>query len=100
MYVDSKGNLYVANYSAPSVTIYHPGATTPSLTLTQGLTSVFGVAVDASSNVWVTNPSNPPGILVYPPGQTSPSMTITGPLVNSPGQDLFDATGNLLVQRL
>jgi hypothetical protein len=95
MTVDQKGTLYVANDTTPFVTIYPAGATTPSLTLTQGLSGAFGAAADASGNVWVTNPANPPEILVYPAGQSTPSTTITGPLVNHPGQDFFDAAGNL-----
>jgi len=94
--VDQNGNLYVANnQGTPSVTIYPPGTITPSLTLTQGLTNPFSAAADSSGNVWVSNNTNPPEILVYPAGQNVPSTTITGPLVKSPGQDFFDAAGNL-----
>jgi streptogramin lyase len=94
--VDSSGNLYVVNRSSQgSVTIYPPGETSPSLTLSKDLTYPEGVAVDASGNVWVTNRGSTPGIAVFPPGSTTPSAYITGNLIRYPLEDFFDQHGNL-----
>lgn len=98
MAIDAAGNLYVANYYGGDVTIYPPGSTAPSVTLSQGLTTPNGLAVDTNGDLYVGNKGNPPSILVYPPGQTSPSQTITSPLIQNPGQLFFDASRNLYFQ--
>src|SRR5262249_7043478 len=85
--------LYVANASG-TVTLYPPGATSPSLTLTKGLTNPIGAATDARGNVWVTNRGRVPSILVYPPGQTAPAETITSALIQYPAELAFDSAGN------
>jgi DNA-binding beta-propeller fold protein YncE len=95
LFVDSAGYLYVAN-SQGNVTIYAPGATSPSLTLAQGLTFPQSAAVDANGNVFVSN-RNPPEVVVYPPGQTSPSEIISESLLQVPTELAFDAGGNLYV---
>jgi len=95
--VDDLGNLYVVNrVISGSVAVYAPGATSPSLVLTQDLTYPQGVAVDGSGDVWVTNRSNSgPGIAVFPPGQNTPMAYITGNLIRYPLEDVFDQEGNL-----
>ncbi len=97
--VDSQGTLYAPNYNegnpGGTVTIYPAGATSPSLTLSQGLSVPIDVAVDASGNVYVMNRGTSPNIVVFPPGQTTPTETITSSLIQSPNQMVFDSAQNL-----
>ena len=93
--LDAAGTLYVANRAGGNVTIYPAGATSPSLTLTQGLTQPISPATDNQGNVWVTNVGSPSSIVVYPPGQTTPSTTITDKLIQIPRQLTFDGRGDL-----
>ena len=94
--LDASGSLYVSNTNGGNVTIYPPGATTPSLTLS-GLTSPACATVDAQGNVWVSNHGTPSSIVVYPPGVATPSQTITdAALIKSPEQLAFDADGNAI----
>jgi hypothetical protein len=93
--LDSAGTLYVANRAGATVTIYPAGSTSPSLTLSQGLTQPISPATDTAGNVWVTNVGSPSSIVVYPPGQTTPSTTITDKLIQIPRQLTFDKSGNL-----
>jgi len=93
--LDAQGTLYVANYLGVTVTVYPPGQTTPSLTLSNDIALPVGVGVDANRNVYVTNGGGSPSILVYPPGQTTPSATITSPLFVAPNAILIDPHGNL-----
>jgi streptogramin lyase len=78
--VDASGNLYVANTGNATVTIYPPGGSTPSLTLSQDLPVPAAVAVDSKGDVWVSNEEGGyTGSLVeFPAGQTIPSTVITG----------------------
>jgi len=93
--VDAKGALYATNYdngnAGGGVSIYPPGATSPSLTLSQGLSVPLDVAVDDIGNVWVVNRGSAPSIVVYPPGQTTPSQVITSSLIQVPTQIIFDS---------
>jgi serine/threonine-protein kinase len=93
--LDGAGNLYVANQGGGTVTIYAPGETLPSLTLSQGLTEPVDSAIDANGDVYVSNRATTPSIVVYPQGQTVPSATITSSLIQIPTAVIFDATGNL-----
>jgi hypothetical protein len=96
MAVDKSGYLYVANQGTPgNVTIYPPGKTSPSLTLSQDLTTPQGVAVNSTGDVYVMNRGNTPGIAVYPAGSSQPSGYITSNLIQNPIQDFFDGAGNL-----
>jgi hypothetical protein len=73
---DTSGNLYVANLH--SVTIYPPGATSPSTTITNGVSYASDVAVDYGGNIYVTNNGGDSGqqwINFYPAGATAPSYT-------------------------
>jgi hypothetical protein len=71
---DSKGNLYVANLSGHTITVYQPGTTSPSLTLTE---SDGPLDVAVASNGYVYAGDEGGGIDVYPPGATSPSTRLT-----------------------
>ncbi len=71
---DKKGNLYVSNLSGGTVTVYKPGGTSPSLTLTES-DGPDDVAVGSNGYVYAGDDGG--GIDVYPPGATSPSSRLT-----------------------
>jgi hypothetical protein len=71
---DKKGNLYVSNLSGGTVTVYPPGQTSPSLTLTES-SGPDDVAV--AKNGYVLAGDVGGGVDVYPPGQTSPTARLT-----------------------
>lgn len=75
-FIDSKENLYVANLSGNSVTVYAKGKTTPSKTYTTGLSEPVGVAVGKDGTVYVSEFA-PGQVVEYDKGATSPSRTIT-----------------------
>jgi sugar lactone lactonase YvrE len=74
--IDRKGNLYVTNTSANTVTEYAPGSLTPSFTYSAGLGNPAGVATDAQANVYVTSLS-PSSLEVFPQASNTPSRKIT-----------------------
>jgi hypothetical protein len=92
--VDASGQVYVANESG-TVTIYPPGKTSPSLTLSEDLSQPQSVAVDANGKVYVCDRGNSPAIVVFPPGESTPSQVITNDLIQIPDQVQFDAAGDL-----
>jgi hypothetical protein len=75
MAVDSKGNVYSAN--SWNVSMYPPGATTPSATINTGANDV---AVDGADNVYVSDPSANT-VTEYTPGGASVVRTISLPAV-------------------
>jgi sugar lactone lactonase YvrE len=92
--VDAKGNLYVTNTSANTVTEYAPGTTTPAFTYSSGLGDPAGVAVDGKENVYVTTLS-PASVEVFPQGSNSPSQRMTD--TPYPIDVAIDASGNAYV---
>ena len=74
---DKNGNLYVANGLGNNVSIFFPGATSPSQTFTGALTNPLSnptsLAFDASGNLYVTNDA----------GTTVNEYTTVPPSVNS-----------------
>jgi NHL repeat len=78
--VDSVGNLYVANTGNSTVTVYAPGATTPSTIYTEGISSPSNVAVGKDGTVYVANlggGSSGGSVTEYLAGTTAPSLTVT-----------------------
>ena len=75
-----------------------PASNQPPSTLT-GLDAPYGLAFDASGNLYVANygPSSDPGttVSVFSPGSATPTDAITG--LSSPQTLAFDASGNLYV---
>jgi len=74
---DKSGNLYVANYSVNTVTVYAPNSSTPKTTITNGLNGPWDVKVDGFGNVYVANNplSGTAYIAEYLAGASSPSTT-------------------------
>ena len=72
---DRHRNLYVANQNG-TITVYPPGATTPSLTLTDS-DGPLDVAVGRNGYVYAGDLKG--GINVYPPGATSPIRRLRSP---------------------
>ena len=95
--IDKAGTAYVANSNNDTVTLYHAGHASPSLTLRQGLTRPTAVAVDSRGNVWVSNElgSFTGSVVEFPAGSTKPSMII--PHLNPYGIAL-DSADNLYVE--
>ncbi len=92
--VDDKGNLYVTNTSANTVTEYARGSLKRSFTYSAGLTNPAGVAIDRRQNVYVTSLS-PASVEVFPQTTNAPSLKITD--VPYPIDVAVDAPGNVYV---
>jgi sugar lactone lactonase YvrE len=113
--VDGSGNIYVSDTTG-SIFIY-PGATyqvpgtyataTPSKTINgpaTGLSTVTGIALDSTNNIWVANSGNN-SITEYIAGTTggttnlAPATTITGAAttLNNPNGIWIDSAGNIWV---
>lgn len=71
---DKNGNLYVANQRGKTITVYPPGATSPSLTLTES-DKPGDVVVGGNGYVYAGDLDG--GVDVYPPGGTSPVRRLT-----------------------
>jgi sugar lactone lactonase YvrE len=96
--LDASGTLYVTNFKGGDVTIYPPGATHPSLTLSQALVNPSDVAVNSSGDVYVANRGGSVSdIIVYPAGKTTPSEIIQSNLIQAPGDCILDSAGDLYV---
>ena len=95
MAFDAKGDLYVADEGANEVSVFAPGATTPTSTLT-GVDWPDALAIDAHGNLFVAN-NDPYGInntvSMFAPGSTTPTATLTG--ISLPTALAVDASGNL-----
>lgn len=90
--VDKKGNLYVANNYANTVTVYPPGETSPSLTLNE---PDFPLDVAVRNNGYVYVGDDRGGVDVYPPGATSPSWRLTNPSIARVAGVAVSLSGNV-----
>ncbi len=73
---DSKGNVYIAEFTSATVAKYAPGkGKTPLLVISQGINGPEGIAVDKSGNIYVSNPPNN-NITVYGPTGGAPIRTL------------------------
>ena len=63
----------------PAVTIYPPGGSIPSRTVTDGIETGVGLtmAVSGSGQLFVGNGGLPGNIVVYPSGANKPNRTIS-----------------------
>jgi streptogramin lyase len=94
--MDKKGTLYVPNNcGGNSLDEFSKGSTSPSLTITDGISNPLGTAIDGSGNLYVSN--YPPAISVYASGGTSPTETITGGGMIDPFGLAVDKHGNLFI---
>ena len=89
---DKKGKLYVSNLSGNTITVYKPGATSPSLTLTDS-DGPDDVAVGSNGYVYAVDIAG--GIDVYPPGATEPSTRLTNSALTYAAGVAVDASNNL-----
>ena len=96
MALDKAGTLYVAsNCGGNTVTEYPIGQTTPSLTITNGISNPLGLAINKGGKLFVSN--YPAAITEYPLGATSPAKTITGGGMIDPFGLAFDKSGDLFI---
>lgn len=73
---DAEGNLYVANVDSNAVTVYPPGETKPSVTLSVP-DPPLAVAVGSNGYVYVGDKAG--DVDVYRPGDTSPRLRLSNP---------------------
>jgi hypothetical protein len=85
--VDAAGNLYVANYSNHTITVFGPGASgnvAPIRTISgpmTGLSNPSGIALNPSGNLYVAN-DVVNSVVVFAPGaagNVTPIRTLSGP---------------------
>jgi NHL repeat len=96
--VDAKGKIYVANYSANTVTTYTKSGQQTTPTITAGLNEPVGVAVDAKGKIYVTNQGNNTLTTYTADGkQTTPTITKG---MNDPGYLTVDSGGKIYVPQL
>lgn len=114
--LDGSDDLYVANIgqlscACPSVTVYPPranGNVKPTRAITGAKTEMnepYGVAPDASENIYVVNSSGLPSIRVYAAdanGNVAPIRTIAGrkTQLSGPNAIALDSTGYIYVTNL
>jgi sugar lactone lactonase YvrE len=111
--IDQSGNIYVANrytdasgaetFGPGNVVVYPSGSKSPKRTITDGVTSPVGIAVDAKGTLYVTNITEN-NVTEYLHGESQPYQTITegvnGPIavtVNDAGWLYVSNFGNNVV---
>jgi hypothetical protein len=97
IYLDAHGTLYVGSNNTKAVTVYPFGQTQPALSMSDGATVPFGIAVLPDGTVYVAGRGNPAKIEIYPPGQSTPSSAIQDPLISVPSQAVMDSAGNIYI---
>jgi len=94
--LDKKKTLYLVDKCLNQVEEYSKGSTTLKRTISDGISTPIGVAIDKDNTLYVSiNVSTGGEIQEYAKGSTSPTKTITG-MYTSIGISL-DAGGNLYV---
>ena len=93
--LSSVGNLFVANYSGNTVTVYASGKSSVIRTISQGIRSPYALVFDESGDLFVAN-SLASTVTVYPPGSSKVMRTIHQGIAH-PTALRFDASGNLYV---
>jgi hypothetical protein len=92
--------LFSSDTSTNEVLMYDPRSanSSPTGSITTGISTPFGLAVDKSRTLYVANIANST-VTVYPNGQTSPSLTITTG-IDGPYGIAVDSSGNVFVSNL
>jgi hypothetical protein len=88
------GTIYVANAGYNTLTTYNAEGAQSTLTITAGLNSPAGVAVDAAGKIYVTNQGNNT-MTTYKPSGTRTTPTITG--LSSPAGVAVDVSGKIYI---
>ncbi len=92
---DASGNLYISNYPA-AITVYPPGATSPSETITGGgMVDPFGVAIDKHGNLFIAD-FGADQVFEVASGTTTP-VPLNLQDMTEPLQLAFDKAGNMWV---
>jgi DNA-binding beta-propeller fold protein YncE len=97
MWVDGKGNLYVANYRGKNVAEYAPSATSPTCTYAAGLRDPIGVTTDASGDVYVVDYDKGRSGYVDRYAQCSNAIETQYSVGGSPEGVAIDSSGDLFV---
>ncbi len=93
LWIDSSGDLYVANSGSDRVVAYHRGSTTPFRTYSAGLSRPLYPVVNSAGDLWVGNANNG-RIVEYRHGRTTIERTLQTEGSEVDGMD-FDTQGNL-----
>jgi hypothetical protein len=99
-FVDTKGNVYVADYGNRDVTEYAPNTSSPAFTYTQGLVDPVGAYVDSKGDVYVSDFGNARSGLVdeFPQGSNAVKYWCPVPGgVGGPEGVAIDSHGNVFV---
>ena len=94
--LDSKGNLYVANYSGNEVLVYNPSYKQTKV-ITSSINGPTGVSFDPYGNYWVSN-INGNTVNQYSPTGALLSQLTSENSVNFPTGVSVDGVGNVWVQ--
>lgn len=97
--VDGQGNLYVADATLGTISVFSQGQTSPYETLT-GAGGVSDIAVDSANNVYCADCNANPGVIsIYSPGSTSPTSTLTdtNPVDGGINNVAIDSSGDVFV---
>lgn len=92
--IDSKGNLYQANFSGGEIVKISPEGEV-STVIQQGLRGPIGIAIDAIDNLYVADCSGQSIRLVSPDGGSS--LIATGSPLNCPNGITIDGQGHLYI---
>jgi sugar lactone lactonase YvrE len=92
---DREGNLYVANQYGNNVTVYPPGATSPSKFYSGSLARPLYPIVDRQGRLWVSNADNGT-VTEYSRDGSRVKLVLQTPGVEADGMD-FDSNGDLFV---
>lgn len=98
VWVDNKGNLYVANVTGPNVLEFKPGSSTPNCTYSSGLVDPINVTTDTAGNVYIAdfNKLQNPGYVDEFP-QCSNTMSKQWSVSSGPEGVAVDKSGDLFV---
>lgn len=93
--LDSKGNLYVANFGSNQIEVYNPKhVLLKAKTISLGVSSPMGVGLDPAGGVWVANFANST-LNLYAPNKRLLTSISTG--ISNPTALAVDGIGNVWV---